>query len=171
MTPTRCLLASTIVVLGLAMSSTGRAEQDEDPTALAAALMHVTLPLQDGLRASQARGLPISGKYEIEDGALQLSVYTTDGKTFHEVIVDHKTAQIAKADELSKADDVAAANDQVTVMAFVKTSLATAADKAEQANDGYRAIGVTPVFKGGRGIAAVTLLRGTTLKTVEQPMD
>jgi uncharacterized membrane protein YkoI len=168
---THTMLATTIVILGLAAAPAARSEQSDDPSALATALIHVPMPLQDGLRASEVRGLPISGKYEIEDGDLQLSVYTTDGKKFYEVIVDHATGQVAKSDELSKPDDVTAANEQIGVMALVKISLAAATDKAVQANSGYRAISVAPMTKQGRYVASVTLLRGTTVKTVEQEID
>src|SRR5262245_38021693 len=128
----------SILALALAAAPAARSEQDEDPVALASALMHVPMKLQDGLRASESRGLPISGKYEIEDGNVQLSVYTTDGKKFYEVIVDHTTGSVAKIDELRKPGDIAAANDQIGVMAIVTTSLAAAADKAVEANSGYR---------------------------------
>ncbi len=171
MTLTRTMLATAILTLGLATASPARAEQGDDPGALAAALTNVPMTLQDGLRVSETRGLPISGKYEIEDGNLQLSVYTTDGKKFYEVIVDHATGMVAKADELSAPDDITAANDQIAVMALVKTSLAAAADKAVQANRGYRAIGVTPMTRQGRFIATVTLLRGSTVKIIEQQVD
>ena len=38
---------------------------------LAEALESVTVSLDDGLRASEAQGTPISAKFEIEDGKLQ----------------------------------------------------------------------------------------------------
>src|SRR6267143_724256 len=55
---------------------------------LAEALESVKVSLDDGLRASAARGTPISAKFEIEDGKLQLSVYTMKGDKFLEAIVD-----------------------------------------------------------------------------------
>jgi hypothetical protein len=169
LTPT--VLATTILILGLTAAPAARSEQGLDPTELATALTKVPMPLQDGFRASEAQGRPISGKYEIEDGNLQLSVYTTDGRKFYEVIVDHATGKLAKSDELSKPDDITAAHEQIAAMARAKSSLAAAADRAVQANSGYRAIGVTPMLKEGHSLAAVTLLRGTTLKTVEQQID
>jgi hypothetical protein len=172
MTTTRVMLATLMLALGLAATPAApRAEESGDPAALAAALRTVKLPLQDGFRSSEAQGLPISGKYELEDGALQLSVYTTAGGKFYEVIVDHATGKVAKRDELHKADDIAAANEQVVAMALVKTSLATVADKAVATNGGARAISVTPMLKDGRTLASVTLLRGLTITTVEQPID
>jgi hypothetical protein len=50
--------------------------------------------LDQGLKASEREGKPISGKYEIADGALQLSVYTIKGNQLSEVIDDHKTGAI-----------------------------------------------------------------------------
>jgi hypothetical protein len=166
-----CLRLATGVLMVALSVATARAEQDADPTELATALMHAPMTLQDGVRASEARGLPISGKYELEDGVLQLSVYTTDGKTFYEVIVDHTSGAVAKSDELSKPGDIRAAQDQVVAMAVAKTSLAALVDRAVQANAGFRAVGVTPTLKAGRLLANVTLVRGLTFMTVEQAFD
>lgn len=163
-------LAAGVLMIGLSLGA-AQAEEGMDPTELATALMHVPMTLQDGLRAGETRGLPISGKYELEDGALQLSIYTTDGKTFYEVIVDHATGAVTKRDALHKPDDIRAAQDQVVAMAVAKTSLAAVLDRAVQTNPGFRAIGVTPTLKTGQLLASVTLLRGTTFMTVEQPFD
>jgi hypothetical protein len=67
--------ALLIAAIGLAMglSAMARAEGG-DPAALAAALKGATATLQSGLKASERDGTPISGKFEIEDGKLQLSV-------------------------------------------------------------------------------------------------
>jgi hypothetical protein len=165
----RTMLATAILLLAAAPSL--RAEQDADSTELAAALMSASLPLQDGFRASENRGRPISGKYELEDGTLQLSVYTVDRGKFFEVIVDHGTGKIVKSDELSKPDDITAAHEQIAAMERTQASLAAAADQVVRANNGYRAVSVTPTLKNGRSVAAVTLLRGTTFKTVEQQLD
>ena len=162
-------LAAGVLMIGLSLT-TARAEESMDPK-LATALISIPMTLQDGVRASEARGLPISGKYELEDGALQLSVYTTDGRKFYEVIVDHATGAVTKRDELSKPDDIRAAQDQVVAMAVAKTSLAAMVDRTVQANAGFRAVGVTPTLKAGRLLASVTLVRGQTFMTVEQPVD
>jgi hypothetical protein len=61
-----------------------RAQAAEDAAALAKALPETTVSLEQGLTTSEREGKPISGKFEIEDGALQLSVYTAkDGKFGH----------------------------------------------------------------------------------------
>ena len=56
--------------------------------------------LDQGLKASEREGKPISGKYQIADGALQLSVYTIKGNQLSEVIDDHKTGAIKHKLEL-----------------------------------------------------------------------
>ena len=76
-------LAGTLVAAAVAGWLAGvpaaRAEQGFDPDELASALMYVPMKLQDGLVASGAQGRPISGKYEIEDGQLQLPAANTQG--------------------------------------------------------------------------------------------
>ena len=65
--------------------------EDTDPAALAKALKDTTVTLQDGLKASEPEGKPISGKFEIDDGKLELSVYTMKNDDFAEVVVDPTT--------------------------------------------------------------------------------
>jgi hypothetical protein len=59
--------------------------EESDSAALAAAMKNVSATLQGGLKASEAQGIPISAKFEIEDGKLQLSIYTMKGNDFTEV--------------------------------------------------------------------------------------
>ena len=87
------------------LGPTARAEED-DTAALAAALKTAKATLQDGLRASKARGTPISAKFEIEDGKLQLSIYTMKGNDFIEVVADPKAGAIAYAQEITDAMDL-----------------------------------------------------------------
>jgi hypothetical protein len=44
---------------------------------LTRALQGAWLPLESGLAVSAREGTPLSAKYEIDDGAFQLSVYTS----------------------------------------------------------------------------------------------
>src|SRR5260221_172799 len=85
-------LAFTIVVAAILslVGLTAWAEGEMNPAALAKALPQATVTLDQALKASERQGQPISAKYEIEDGALQLSVYTIKDTAFSEVIVDHK---------------------------------------------------------------------------------
>ena len=83
-----------------------------DDAALAAAMKNVTATLQGGLKASEAQGTPISAKFEMEDGKLQLSVYTMKGNDFMEVVADPNTGAIAKSEKITDAGDLKEAAEQ-----------------------------------------------------------
>src|ERR1700746_96980 len=97
-----------------------------DEAAWAAAMKNASASLQGGLKASEAQGTPISAKFEIEDGKLQLSVYTIKGNDFMEVVADPKTGAIAKAEKITDAEDLKAATSQKAAMAKAKVSLLAA---------------------------------------------
>src|SRR5215469_5646322 len=145
--------------------------EDKEHAELAKALKDAKVPLQRGLTASAKEGKPISAKYEVEDGKLQLSVYTMKGDKFSEVIVDHKSGKVAKAEVITKDDDLKYAKAQSEAMGKAKRSLAAAASDAVKANAGYRAISVVPAMKEDHPVADVTLLKGTDWKTVTEKLD
>jgi len=144
---------------------------DKEHAELAKALKDAKISLQRGLTASVKEGKPISAKYELEDGKLQLSVYTVKGNKFSEVIVDHKTGKVAKAEPISGGDDLTAAKGQSEAMAKAKRSLDAAASEAVKDNKGYRAVSVMPALKDGHPVADVTLVKGTEWKTVSEKLD
>src|SRR5262245_41938205 len=111
---------------------------DKEHADLAKALKDAKISLERGLTASAKEGKPISAKYEVEHGKLQLSVYTMKGDKFSEVIVDHKTGKIAKAEPITQGDDLAHAKSQSEAMAKAKRSLDAAAGEAVKENKGYR---------------------------------
>jgi len=146
--------------------------QDKEHAELAKALRDAKIPLQRGLTASAKEGKPISAKYEVEDGKLQLSVYTMKrGDKFSEVIVDHKTGKVAKAEPITNADDLAHAKAQSEAMAKAKRSLDAAASEAVKENKGYRVVSVMPALKDGHPVADVTLVKGEEWKTVSERLD
>src|SRR5206468_11559099 len=142
-----------------------------DEAALAAAMKNASATLQGGLKASEAQGTPISAKFEIEDGKLQLSVYTIKGSDFMEVVADPKTGAIAKAEKITDADDLKAATSQKAAMAKAKVPLVTAAETAVKANAGSRAVSIYPLLQGSNPVAEVTLLQGTTFRKVTEKLD
>jgi hypothetical protein len=145
--------------------------EDTDPAALAKALKDTTVTLQDGLKASEREGKPLSGKFEIEDAALQLSVYTLKGDDFIEVVVDTKTGAVAKAEKITDADDLKAAASQKAAMAKATVPLLAAADTAAKANAGLRPVSIYPQMQSGHPVAEVTLLQGTVFKKVTEKLD
>src|SRR5262249_6683280 len=163
------LLVAAIGFLGAAVVPTWA--EDADPAALAAAMKNATATLQGGLKASEAQGTPISAKFEIEDGKLQLSVYTMKGNDFMEVVADPNTGAIAKAEKITDAGDLKEAAEQKAAMAKAKVPLLTATEKAVNANAGSRAVSIVPELKNGQTMAEVTLLQGTALKKVSENLD
>jgi len=145
--------------------------EEMDPAAMAKALPEATVSLDQGLKASARDGTPISGKYEIEHGALQLSVYTMKGTNFSEVIVDHKSGAIKKSDPITDANDMKAAKDQAAAMAKAKRPLDVATANAVKGNAGYRAVSVEPKVDGGRPVATVVLMKGQDVKKVTEKLD
>jgi hypothetical protein len=121
--------------------------------------------------ASEREGKPISAKFEVEDGKLQLSVYTMKGDKFSEVIVDHQTGRIAKSEPITGGEDLADAKKQSAAMAQAKSSLRAAAESAVKANSGFRAVSVMPMMKAGKAVAEVTLAKGRDFKTVSQNLN
>ena len=162
------LVAVAIGFLGAAVVP-ARAEE-ANPAALAAAMKNAAATLQGGIKASETQGTPISAKFEIEDGKLQLSVYTMKGNDFMEVVADPNTGTIAKAEKITDADDLKDAAAQKAAMAKTTASLLDAADTAAKAT-GTRAVSVYPRLRNGHVVAEVTILQGTVFKKVIEKLD
>src|SRR5438046_1303726 len=144
---------------------------DAEHAELAKALRDAKISLQRGLTASTKEGKPISAKYEVEHGKLQLSVYTMKGEKFSEVIVDHKTGKTAKTEAITGGEDLSAAKAQNGAMAKAKVSLRNATEKAVKANKGFRAVSVTPSLKDEHPVAEITLVKGDEFKTASEKLD
>jgi hypothetical protein len=144
---------------------------DKAHAELAKALKGAKVSLAKGLVASERAGQPISGKFEVEHGKLQLSIYTMKGEQFSEVIVDHTTGKVAKVEPMTSGEDLAAAKTQAEAMTKAKQSLPAVVDKAAKANKGYRPVSIFPALKDGHPVAEVTLARGGAFKTVSEPLD
>jgi hypothetical protein len=159
---------ASLVVTGAAGAQTYAEKRDAE---LATAVTRAKVSLGKGLSASAREGRPISGKFEIEDGKFQLSVYTAKGDKFFEVIVDHKTGKIAKVEPITGGEDLTAAKAQSQAIATAKRSLRAAVATALKANNGYRAVSVIPALKDGHPVAEVTLVKGEEFKTVSEKLD
>ena len=157
----------TIVSLTLAgLCPAWPAEQDD--AALIKAINGAKVTLQDGLTASEREGRPIAGKFEMEDGKLQLSIYTEKAGKYFEVIVNHMTGSVAKTEPITEGDDLAEAKAQSAAMAKAKTDLKSATSRAAI---GSRAVAVTPDLKDGHPVASVSFVKGGKLQTAIEPLD
>jgi len=151
-----------------------RADDDDDEgdqAAVVKALPQAKVSLAQALFASAHEGTPISAKFEVEDGKLELSVYTMKADKFSEVIVDHVTGKVAKAEAITEGEDLEASKAQSAAMKGAKKTLASAVDAALKANTGYKAISVVPSLKDGHAVAEVVLTKGVEIKTVDEKLD
>jgi hypothetical protein len=146
-------------------------DKQQDGRHDAKALTGTKVTLQSGLTASASQGTPISAKFEIDNGKLQLSVYTMKGKSFSEVVVDPKSGKVEKAETITDKEDLEHAAAQKAAMDKAKSTLLSAADNAVKSNSGYRVVSIVPQLKAGRPVADVTLLSGNAFKTVSDKLD
>ncbi len=165
-------LGTLALMLALgAIGNLATADEAADRKALLAALPAAKVTLLQGLDASSATGTPLSAKFEIDDGHLQLSVYTQKGGTFSEIIVDHQTGKVGKTEAISGGEDLVAANAQGRAMAKGKLSLRDAVAKAEEAAPGFHAYSATALTRKGHAAAKVKLQNGTAVKTVSESLE
>ena len=169
----KSVLTLAFLVVWILAVPMGWAQKSDDAehAELAKALRDAKILLQRGLTASTKEGKPLSAKYEMEHGKLQLSVYTMKGDKFSEVIVDHKTGKVAKAEPITGGDDLTAAKAQSEAMAKATRSLDAAASAAAKEKKGYRVVSVMPALKDGHPVADVSLVKGTEWKTVSEKLD
>jgi len=163
------------VVVGLLMVwlvvNPGLWSQDKERAELAKAVTEANVSLDQGLSASAREGEPISAKFEIEDGELQLSVYTAKGDTFSEVLVDLSTGKVARTEPTTSGQDVTTAKAQSEAMSKAKEPLSVALARALKGNPGFRAVSIFPALKDGHPVAEVTLTKGDEWKTVSEKLD
>jgi hypothetical protein len=167
----RKVLVGAIAVTGILAAVALSSRAEDNPGALARALPEASVSLDQGLKASEREGKPISGKLELEDGALQLSVYTMKAGEFSEVIVDLKTGAIKKAEKITDADDLKNAKEQSEAMAKAKVALDQAVEAATKANSGSRAVSAMPTLDAGKPVADITLMKDEQVKKVTEKLD
>src|SRR6266700_2396538 len=134
-------------------------EEEGDQAAVAKAVMSARVSLERGLAASASHGQAISAKFELEGGK------------FFEVVVDHTSGTVVKAEPITEGEDLTAAQSQIAAMAKAKRSLRAAMEQTLRGNAGSRAVSVIPSLKDGRAVADVTLAKGDEVKTVSVPLQ
>ena len=140
---------------------------DKDKAELATAVSGAKVTLEQGLMVSKKNGKPVSAKFEIDNGKPQLSVYTIkDGSKYFEVIVDHTSGEVAKAEAITGGDDLTAAQKQNDGMFRATREIREAVKEAKQDNPGYLAVSVWPEMKDNHSMANVLLVKDNDWKTV-----
>jgi uncharacterized membrane protein YkoI len=160
-----------LLLASIVLSSASSADEAAEQAAVTKQLPSVKISLQQGLTAAASQGQLLSGRFEVDEGHFQLSVYTAQGRKFYEVIVDHRTGKVAKVEPITAGEDLAEAKSQAAVTAQEKFPLKTAIDKAEQSLTGSRAVSVTPELKDGHAVAVVSLLKAGHYTSVSEPLE
>jgi hypothetical protein len=178
MTRRKFLLTSArgVAIVALAASFAGdrlalAIGPDEQQVELANVMSNAKVSLRQGLMTSEREGQPISGKFEVEDGKLQLSVYIAKEGKFFEVIVDHIIGNISKVEPITEGDDLTHAKSQKAAMDKAKVKLVDAATKARGQLGTVLVVSAVPELKGDRPEATVVLLTGKRFSTVSEPLD
>ena len=168
----------SLLIAALAAVSVAVAQQDDDDdddAALGGVVMNAPVSLEQGFAASSGEGVPISGKFEIEKDVAQLSVYTAKNDAFAEIIVDHRTGQVAKVIPIVDGNDLASAKEQMEVLRHAGLLLEKATSSALKTFPGYRAVSATPGRKDGKAdappVAKIVLTNGREWKTVYEPLE
>jgi hypothetical protein len=172
------LTTASAAVLGLAAlvgfadhNAFSADDEDASQEALIKLLDSAKINLQQGLAASEQQGKPISAKFEVDDGKLQLSVYTAKEDKFFEVLVDHVTGKVLRTEPITEGDDLAAAKEQNEAMANAKTSLQAVVDKTIAQSANTRAVSVVPSMKDGHPIASIDVLTYNQVRAIQPPLD
>jgi len=165
------LTASAVALLGSLFTPAQAADEAQERAELAKALAGAKVTLQSGVQTSSSQGKPTSAKFEVEDGKLQLSIYTTKGDGFSEVVINPASGKVDKAETITDKEDLDHAATQKAAMDKAKISLLAATDRALKSNSGYRAVSIFPELKAEHPVADITLMRGKEFKTVTERLD
>lgn len=150
---------------------TALAEDVQDHAALAAALQHVKGgTLENGLKASERIGKPISAKFALEDGTLQLSLWIAREDGFAEFVLYPAIRSVTEIFDFRDTNKLKVATAQKLAMDKATLSLLSATENAVKANGGFRAVSAYPVLEEGDPIAVVTLLGADAFKIVTEKL-
>ena len=116
------VLAAAAMCWGSTLAAQDNDKPEGNQTTLAKAVMGARVPLERGLAASASHGQAISAKFEMEEGKFQLSVYTLKDGKYLEVIVDHNSGKVVKAEPITESEDLTAAQSQSAAMASSRRS-------------------------------------------------
>ena len=169
--PALAVGAAVLLLIAPVVRAVDDDKDEGDQTAVVKALSQAKVSLNQGLLAAAHEGNPISAKFELENGKLQLSVYTMKADTFSEVGVDPISGKVVNVEAITEGEDLAAAKAQSDAMKKAKRSLAAALTEALKVNKGYQAVSVISSLKDGHAVAEVALAKGEELKNVDVKLD
>jgi uncharacterized membrane protein YkoI len=144
---------------------------EEKATDIAKMMPQAKVTLAQGLTTSESQGKPISGKFEVDEGHFQLSVYTAKSGKFSEVVIDPATGAVTKTEAITEGDDLAEAKAQNAASSKATKSLKAAAQQAEKESPGFHAVSIAAKLDNGRAVADVDLVKGTVHKAATTSLE
>ena len=172
------LLKLSAVAMLAAVWSVTAADEAKDSQALLSELGKTKLTLRQGVQQAAKGGeVPISAKFELEDGKLSLSVYTAEKglavppeKNVLKELSGSPEGEWKPGVEVFKdVPHVARSSEQLTLMALGKASLADIIARVEKAQSGT-VFSVTPVVRNHKPVAEVLVAEKGKVKRVLQPL-
>lgn len=101
------ILAASVVALGGSLLTPAEAaDETKERAELAKALAGAKVTFHSGLQTGASQGKPISAEFDVEDGKLQLSIYTVKGDGFSEVVIDRVSGKLEKAEAITDKEDL-----------------------------------------------------------------
>ena len=160
------------LLLGHSNSIAGTSQEEEqNRTGLARAVIGAKASLAQGLATVTRKAKPLSARFEIEDGRLQISVYRVKDGQFSEVILDPDTAAIDEVDPITSGNDYTVAQNRSAALTNAKRSLSEAVGGALHGYPGFHAVSVVPTLKNGHPVAEIAVTNGNVWKTVTEKLD
>jgi hypothetical protein len=143
------------------------------------ALSKTKLTLADGVRqATKGGAVPISAKFELEDGKLSLSVYTAEKglsvapeKNVLQELSGSPEDQkwMPKVEVFKDVPHVARSSEQLTLMALGNTSLVNTIARVQKAQSGT-VFSVAPVIRNHKPAAEILVADKGKVKEIIQPL-
>ena len=177
----RSVLSLTVVLLMtmFGVMPVASADDSKDTKALLEALGKSKHTLIDGVRQTAKGGaVPISAKFELEDGKLSLSVYTAE-KGLSVPAEKNVLQELSGSPEGDKwtpnvevfkdVPHVARSSEQLTLMALGQASLPNIIARVEKTQSGT-VFSVTPVIRNHKAVAEVLVADDGKVKKVFQPL-
>jgi hypothetical protein len=172
-------LTAVLLMTMLGVTPVASAEDSKDAQALLEALGKSRHTLLDGVRqAAKSGAVPISAKFELEDGKLSLSVYTAE-KGLSVPAEKNVLQELSGSPEGDKwtpnvevfkdVPHVARSSEQLALMALGKASLTNIIARVEKTQSGT-VFSVTPVIKNHKAVAEVLVADDGKVKKVFQPL-
>lgn len=154
------------------------ADDAKETQALLKELGKSKLTLLDGVRqAAKGGAVPISAKFELEDGKLSLSVYTAEKglsvpaekNVLQELAGSPESDWKPNVEVFKDVPHVARSSEQLTLMALAKSSLADVIERASKGQSGT-VYSVTNVIRNHKPVAELLVADHGKVKRVHQPL-